>query len=106
MRSLPVAESMKRSSDKLGRVEKPKQAQMLATPLGKVARATKAQGKDRRHHPLTRTAATEHRQQMRHFEFRCVSSVVRKVQPLEEEASMSKTKQKDISWLFDVATLW
>ena len=33
---------------------------------------------------------------MRHFEFRCDSSVVRKVQPLKEEATMSKTKQKDI----------
>ena len=76
MRSLPVAEPMRRSSDKLGRVKKPKHVPTLATPLGRVARATKAQGKDHRQHPLTRTAATEHRQQVHLFEFRCVSSVV------------------------------
>ena len=107
--SYQVAAGRKAYEEKLRQARESREAQARADARNaawKGGKGMKGTGRDHQRHPRTRTAATEHHLQMHHFEFRCVSSVVRKVQPLKEEATMSKTKQKDISWLFDVATLW
>ena len=107
--SYQVAAGRRAYEEKLRQARESREAQARADARNaalRVARARRALEKDHQRHPRTRIAATEHHLQMRHFEFRCVSSVVRKVQPLKEEATMSKTIQRDISRLFDVATSW